>query len=160
MRELASILDRLRGHGWRIAEKHHAQFRLPDSLHARYPHLPDDLEAFLTRVEVCVNLEENAWILCQSDYEGRSGSAFAWDEFEQMSLDAAGDDRELATQIESFWNRHFPFYFSVADRYSYCAVTVSPEDFGTVIEGFEPEFEDAMVLCNSFTEFIETLAWP
>jgi hypothetical protein len=107
-----------------------------------------------------VNPKEDTWILCQADYEGRSGSTWAWNEFECMSLEAVGDDVALASQIVAFWDAHFPFYISVAGQYSYCAVSLDPDDFGTVVEGFEPEFEEVLVVADSFSEFIAALALP
>jgi len=157
MEEMRFILDKMRAQGWRITEKEPRGFRLPDPLRSRYPRLPADLEKFLAGIEQCVNQENNVWILCQTDYEGRIGSAWAWNDFEQMSLDAAGDDIELASQIRAFWNVHFPFYMSVAGEYSYCAVSLAPDNFGTVVEGWEPEFEDVSVVAGSFSEFIASL---
>jgi hypothetical protein len=116
--------------------------------------LPQDLVTFLTGLDLCVNSENNEWILCRSDYEGVSGGAFAWNEFESMSLDAAGDNAQLIARIVAFWTCHFPFYMSVAGAYEFCAVRVCGDDFGVVVQGSEPEFEEVSVVALSFRDFI------
>ena len=43
---------------------------------------------------------------------------------------------------------------SVHSGYAFYAVRTSPDRFGEVVEGYEPIFEEALVVAESFTDFI------
>jgi hypothetical protein len=75
---------------------------LPPEVSARHPKLPAAFIKFLGGVASCENDNQTAWFLCEADYAGTSGAAFRWDEWERMSLEAAGDDRHLATAVRAF----------------------------------------------------------
>ncbi|MEW6306287.1 MAG: SMI1/KNR4 family protein [Verrucomicrobiota bacterium] len=150
----ASVITRLRDQGWTVEEQPGQQFGLPAAIAARYPRLPDSLVEFLSGLRQCADRSETTWFLCQSDYEGTSGLAFRWDEWEQLSLDAAGGDASLISEIRAFWDSHFPFLFSVHSGYAYHAVCTAADKFGQVVEGFEPEFEEVSVVADSFESFI------
>src|SRR6185369_17380775 len=97
-------------------------FRLPATIAARYPRLPNPLVEFLSGLARCVDSSQTTWFLCQCDYEGKSDSAFRWNEWEQLSLDAARGDGGYISAICAFWDSHFPFLFSVHSGYAYHAV--------------------------------------
>jgi len=93
-------------------------------------------------------------VVSQSDYEGMSGAAFRWDEWERLSLDAACDDAKFITEIRAFWDCHFPFLFSVHSGYAYHAICTAADQFGHVVEGYEPLFEEALPVADSFESFL------
>ena len=93
-----------------------------------------------------MNANQTEWFLCEADFAGTSGSAFRWDEWEQMSLQAAGDDAQFAAKVRAFWDEQLPFMLSVRDGYAYYAIRTSANGFGRIIGGREPEFEDASVV--------------
>jgi len=100
-----------------------------------------------------VSADDTCWLLTVQDYAGRSDSAFAWNEWELCSLDAAAEDLEWINQIKSFWDRHLPIAISVSGGYSYYAL----KEDGTVVSGIEPDFEETSFVASSYAEFIAHL---
>jgi len=152
--ERAIAINQLREEGWTVVEQAGHTFRLPASIAARYPRLPATLVAFLSGLKECVDGSQATWFLCQSDYEGTSGYAFRWDEWEQLSLESAGDDDKINAEIRAFWDCHFPFMFSVHSGYEYHAVCTGDDRFGQIVKGYEPEFEEALPVADSFESFL------
>lgn len=93
--------------------------------------------------------DETVWFLSRDDYSPGDAAAFAWNEFEQLSLQAATSDEEEVA-VARFWERHTPILLSVRDGYEYLAVR---ED-GAVVHGSEPEFEDAVVVFPQFEDLL------
>lgn len=93
--------------------------------------------------------DENCWFLSIDDYSALAQDAFAWNEFEILSLDASSSDDERA-MITTFWSRHVPILLSVRDGYSYLAV----RDDGVIIHGEEPEFEQTTLVAASLDELL------
>ena len=56
--------------------------------------------------------------------------------------------------IIKFWVRHLPIYRSVEGEYSYYAIDT---ESGKVVCGYEPEYEDAAIVADSFEEFINKI---
>ncbi len=108
-------------------------------------------------MDSCEDAEQKAWFLCEADYAESRGAAFRWDEWERMSLDAAGDDAEFADAVRAFWDAHLPFMLSVRDGYAYFAVRTAADGFGTIVRGREPEFEVASTIADSFAEFVASV---
>jgi hypothetical protein len=148
----------LRRSGWAIEERPAQPVQLPPEVSRRYPRLPTALVEFLSGVVSCVNPAETAWFLCEADFHETDESAFRWNEWERMSLEASDGDDALRSDVLSFWNRHFPFFLSVAGGYSYYAIETSSENFGRIVKGREPEFEAAEVVAESFEQFFVRLA--
>jgi hypothetical protein len=71
-------------------------------------------------------------------------------------LDAARGDTGYISEIRAFWDSHFPFLFSVRSGYAYHAVCTAADRFGQVVEGYEPAFEEALPVADSFESFIAT----
>lgn len=151
------VIERLRELGWNVAEKRVHCFRLPSAVESRYPRLPDSLVQFLSSLTKCVDGAGTTWFLTQDDFDGSSDAAFSWDEWEQVSLDAAGDDVALINEIRAFWKCHFPFLFSVSSGYAYHAICTENDRFGCVVSGSEPDFEDATLVADSFENFLTML---
>jgi hypothetical protein len=140
--------------GWTV-KLHREAHALPVEVKARYAWLPEDVERFLGGVEAIVSPEEKAWLLGYSDYAGSSSSAFAWDEFERLSLNAADQDLEWVSRIRQFWDFHFPVMLSVKSGYAYFAIR-RPDL--CIVGGEEPEFEEAKSVAASFHQFLNLLA--
>ena len=153
----ADIIERLRRQGWTVEERADRTLRLPPEVAARYPELPTSLCEFLGGLRECVNNSQTVWFLCESDYCGTSGTAFRWDEWERMSLDAAGGDTPLVASVRDFWDAHLPFLLSVRDGYAYHAVRTKGDGVGLVVAGREPEFEEPSVVAESFDQFLTNL---
>ena len=85
-----------------------------------------------------------------------SDSGFRWNEFELMGLEALADDKESCDMIRLFWDSHIPILMSVKDGYQYLCIDLSPENYGKIYYGVEPEFEDsAEFVCDSFNHLLE-----
>ena len=71
-----------------------------------------------------------------------------------ISLDAADGDDDFISEITDFWNNHLPIIMSVGNGYEYYAIEI---DSGVIVFGFEPEFEEAETVADTFEEFLEKL---
>lgn len=87
------------------------------------------------------------WFLSRDDYSTGAEGAFAWNAWEQLSIEGATTDAE-AEAVSRFWTRHLPILLSVRNGYEYLAV----RDDGAVVHGTEPEFEDADVVFSQFED--------
>lgn len=153
--ELETYLGLLRSKGWGV-ERGGADGLAPaGAFAARHRTLPEDYAEFLRRVASCVNADETVWFLCAADYNGESASAFAWDEFERMSLEAAEGDERAARDVREFWDRHVPFLLSVKADYAYLAFSVGGgDDHGSIVVGHAPDTEAVTKVCDSFADFV------
>jgi len=152
--ELNQFLNLLRREGWEVVEKKDSKLDLGFPVSSRYPNLPEDFMFFLGRVAVCANAADNVWFLCEDHYNGSRESAFVWNEFELQSLDAADDDEHLRKSIKEFWDTHIPFMLSVKSDYAYVGLSVSQANYGAIVSSYEPEYEETVTVCDSFSDFI------
>ena len=151
------ILDRLRQAGWTVGVTERA-LALPRAVAQRYPKIPDEAAVILSQLDVCVSPDEKSWVLGASDYAGTGGAAFRWNEWEELSLDAAGEHDKWRDAIRRFWDAHFPFFMSVATGYEYAAIRVVDPGFGGVVQGREPEFEETTTVAEDLVAFLGQLA--
>ena len=140
-----SVIDRacssLRKRGWTVTERSVPLCRLPQVILDRYPCVPEEWAAFLSQVSRCVKDGETAWLLCLEDFEEADGGGCRWNEFEQLSLQAAADAGD-------------PVGLSVGGAYEYYAIRVSD---GVVVHGAEPEFEEVEEAAASFFQLLTEL---
>ncbi len=135
---------------------------LPAALLQRYPNLPADYVAFISRLRCCHMRSDTTWLLTPADYQTHAEAAFAWNEFEQLSLEAACKPEETQA-ILAFWQRHCPIMLCVAPHYAYFAIDLHPHHHGNIVFACEPEFETTTVIAADFAAFINAgLAgtWP
>ncbi|HWB06458.1 MAG TPA: hypothetical protein VG796_25765 [Verrucomicrobiales bacterium] len=151
--DVESAIQNLASSGWRII-KNDAGDSLPTQITERYPWIPKEVSDVLFNLREAVSPDETVWLLGGPDYSGTSDSSFAWNEWEQMSIEAADGDQEWIARITAFWNEHFPVAHSVGDGYAYFALTPN----GSVVTGREPEFEEPSPFAPGFTEFLLNLA--
>jgi len=151
-----TALETLGALGWtvRTASEPHA---VPTFIAERYPAIPPSLRSFLEHVETCERGDEQVWFLGAADYEGKSGSSFAWNAWEEMEREDA--DADEARAISAFWDAHLPILLSVQGDYSYLAVCVdrASPNYGRVVQGYAPEFRETMTLGKSFEELLEQI---
>lgn len=152
----ADLVTLLREAGWTV-ELLPVRAPMPDSLVARYPWMPAEYRDLAERAASIVSSDERAWILTVEDFAGRSASAFAWNEWERLSLDAADQSRDAnwKRRIEDFWNQHLPFLMSVAGDYAYLAFEKSQCG---VVGGHGPDFEETSRVTVSLGEVISLIA--
>lgn len=130
---------------------------MPQSLGTRYGELPSDYQAFLMRIKTCVHPRKDAWFLGLQDFNGSSGSAFSWDEFEQQSLSTAEDDDPWKGEIKEYWDKVLPIALSVRSGYVYLGLRLEVDHYGTVVLGREPEFEEALPIAASFSDLCRVM---
>lgn len=153
--DLTNFLALLENKGWKVTLKSDDDLVLIEPFVSRYPHIPKDYTLFLRRVESCINRDESIWFLCASDYNETNDLAYRWNAFEIISLEAAEGDEQLISEATDFWDHHFPIVMSVGGDYSYIGLRVSANDFGAVVEGYTPCFEEVSRECDSFGEFVK-----
>ena len=134
-------------HNWNImtcSEK----TELPEDIQKRY-RIPEQWYSFICRMKKCEDQTGTKWFLTPFDFMPHSEDfeGFRWNEFEALSLEWVGQD----SSIIAFWDRHIPIFMSVDGSYSYYAIDT---ETGNVVEGFEPEFEEAEVVADDFQMFI------
>ena len=149
---LDDYLSLLRSKGWKIAESSGA-VELNDAFRRRYARIPKQYEKFLSRVASCMNADETVWFLCAADYNAPDAEGFAWNEFEKMDLEAAGDDEVWREKTVAFWDKHMPFLLSVGGEYAHRSFRMDDEKFGSVVDGYE-EVTAVSDVAASFVDFI------
>lgn len=128
--------------------------KIPRSVVERYRWLPGDALEFAETLEQAVSPDETAWLLTSADFAGTSSAAFAWNEWERQSLDAAGSDEDWRREISHFWDEHFPIMMSVKAGYAYFAIQMQAL---SVVVGEAPEFEEVSRVAASLAEFVDVL---
>jgi hypothetical protein len=147
---MGEFIANLKSMGWHV-EPPTPDAEIPNHLLARYGALPADLVAFISSFSSCLSPSEQAWFVAARDLV--ADESFRFNEFELMSLSAAGSDDDWSSAIQSFWSGHFPLLLSVAGSYQYFALSLSGPTKGSVVYGAEPEFEECSVVAPSLTEF-------
>lgn len=141
---------------WNIKENENDTVNLCNEVTGRYKVIPYEYIEFLKQIKQCISSSEKSWFLCEEEYNGKSDIAFKWNEFEILSLEAAEDDIEWKSEIENWWDRYFPILMSVNNGYSFYAIDTENEK-GTVVCGYEPEFEEVHIVADTFIEFLDLI---
>jgi hypothetical protein len=143
----------LRELGWTVEENEIAVEPTLDPVAARRA-TPVILD-LIRQVKFAASPDDKVWLLTAADYAPNSKAAFAWNEWEKMSLDSAGEGTEWANEVRRFWERHFPFLMSVRNGYAYLAVKRTT---GVIVFGEEPEFEEAEEIAPSLKHLAADLS--
>lgn len=108
---------------------------------------------FINRFSHFESEDGTRWFLCGPDYRNTySDTEFAWNEFEKMCLDNSLDLAHR-TELEQWWDWHLPIALSVYDDYTYWAIDLK-ENVGSVVYGYEPEFEITEPVADNFEQFL------
>ncbi len=149
----AELLDQLRKLGWRV-ETSPARRSLPSAITERYPWMPDDYRSLVEEMAMICSPDDQSWFLTEADFAGTSESAYAWNEWEQQSLEAAGLDMAWKAAIGKFWDDHLSILFSTKSGYAFFALE---KDGLGVVYGEEPEYEETTPIAESLTEFVRMI---
>ena len=141
---------------WNLIEKNEISLKLKDDVALRYKSISSEYIELLKRVKQLISPSEKTWFLCEDEYNGNSDIAFKWNEFELLSLEVAEDDNELKSEIISWWDEKLPIVMSVDGGYSFYAIDLS-NNKGTIVKGYEPEFEEVEEVASSIEEFFELI---
>lgn len=112
-----------------------------------------DFWDFFSKIE---SSDDCAWFLCEQDFKAEyKPNEFAWNEFEKISLNAAidADEKNIVTE---WWSKHPPIAMSVRNGYSFLAIDLD-EQFGSIVYGYEPEFEETSIIAQSFDDLLNQI---
>ncbi|WAA64840.1 hypothetical protein [Microbacterium oxydans] len=138
-------IERLREAGWTCEPPTSAEGDVPSALRTA----SETAIRWVSSFSLLSSSDETVWFLSRDDYSTGAVSTFAWNEWEQLSIQAATTDDE-ALAVSRFWERHLPILLSVRNGYEYLAV----RDDGAVVHGTEPEFEEAVVVFPHFADLL------
>ncbi len=141
-----SAAESLHAVGWAYEPPLSPDGGVPSALRAA----PGAAIRWVSSFSLLSSADETTWFWSGEDYSSGPERAFAWNELEQLSIQAAITNDEAAA-VSRFWSRHVPILLSVRDGYEYLAV----RDDGAVVHGAEPEFEDASVVWSRFEDLLE-----
>lgn len=142
---LRSAIGCVQEAGWTYEPATSTEDGIPAALHTA----PEMVIRWVSSFSLLSNSDETVWFLSRDDYSTGAEGAFAWNECEQLSMQAATTDEE-AGAVSRFWKHHVPVLLSVRDGYEYLAV----RDDGAVVHGAEPEFEEAVVVFSQFEDLL------
>ena len=141
---------------WNVIDKTEYSLTLEDEILSRYKEIPNEYLELLKMVKQLTSPSEKTWFICEDEYNNKSDIAFKWNEFEALSLEAAGDDDEWKMEIISWWDNHLPIVMSVDGGYSFYAIDLC-NDKGSIVKGYEPEFEEVVKVANDIEEFFNLI---
>lgn len=148
------FIDVLKAEGWNF-EPLETKYPLTNR---RLDKATPDLKEFVSSFGVLANEDDTVWFLSLKDYESKADdSEFAWNEFEKECLDSTEDDDD-AREISEFWKNILPFLMNVDGQYSFIGMVVGKKNYGKIVYGCEPSYEEIEFVCDSFPEFIEMFA--
>ncbi|MDQ0169322.1 SMI1/KNR4 family protein [Paenibacillus tundrae] len=140
--------------GWAIRSESSHEINLDANVSTRYNHIPNEYLNFIRVVKQCVSPSEQTWFLCENEYNHSTDTAFQWNEFELLSLEAAAGDDQWTSEIKTWWDHYLPIVISVQGGYSFYAIDLSKER-GTIVRGEEPEFEEVTKVADHLDEFLQ-----
>lgn len=142
----------LRDLGWSVSTQDRSPY-VPAVLVNRYSWLPANVRDFISHLKSAVSKDRKSWFLGVPEYEGTGPSAFAWNQWELDSIQAACGDNEWIESITGFWDSTCPILLSVRSRYSYLAVR---ECDLSIVSGAEPEYEEPDLVASTIDDlFVE-----
>lgn len=142
--------------GWSIQETPSPR-ALPPEFARRYGWLPAEVTEYLASLRQGAAPHDRAWLVTSAEIHGDSDSAFAWNQWELDSLEAAEGDDDWIGSITAFWDDHCPLYISVDGRYAYLAIRRAD---GRIVGGSEPEYEETEPVADSLPEMLDRLVEP
>lgn len=147
---LEEFLTCLEGQGWSVTRNISSEVRLPETVAGRYRSRPPSWLALIGAVQELARGDEGACFRCAGDYDVQVDQPWQWNEWERLSLKAAGDDAVWTEEIRDFWTEHLPIFMSLSDGYAHYAISMKD---GSVVYGQEPESEDCETAAPSFDVF-------
>ena len=158
MKETNEFFTWAKSNNWRL-ELSTDKKQFPSEILQRYINIPNDYKIFYEQIDLCVGPIGTSWFLTEQDFsaidtEGGISTTFAWNSIEKMSLESVADDEKLIQEVDDFWKLHLPIMYCVDGDYEYFAINISN---GAVVNGYEPEFEEATEVAKSFSDFLDKI---
>jgi hypothetical protein len=155
---LLKIINKLKEKKWHVKNyMQPAKVVFNKDFTNRFPILPEDFKFFISHIESAISSDEQSWFLCLDDFNNPQPDSVQWNQYEQISINAAEKDNDVSwvSEIKSFWDCYLPIMLSTRSGYAYIAIGICNANFGKIYHGIEPEFEEVTLLANSLTEFLE-----
>ncbi|WP_405397578.1 hypothetical protein [Maribacter sp. Asnod2-G09] len=153
----SELHQKLKNGGFKIVKSRN-QFEISKKLVERYTNIPAEYLLFLKSFETIANSSDTAWFNSVQDFNEQSDNEYKWKEFEILSLEWSEDDDDELVNVAEFWNHHIPILLSVKDGFQFLAISLANENYGEIVHGQEPVFEEVTKICNNFNELINLLA--
>lgn len=152
---MKEFVEWLEENNWNYILKQNKEFSIPREILERYKGIPKEYIEILETFKQCVSPSDKVWFLCEDDYKNNA-SAYCWNEFELIGLEAAQADNDeiWEKEIKEWWSKHFPFIISLNEGYSFYAIDLS-QDVGAIVYGIEPEFEETKKVAENLDEFLK-----
>lgn len=153
------VFDELMGalaqNGWRIRRRDEICPPQSEFLSGRFKNLSEDFYRFVCSFETLHDAADAVWFVSARDYASPSAdeAEFRYEDFEKDSLECAANDAQRAA-VSAFWSGCLPFLFSVRGERCFAGILTKGTDAGKIVFGAEPIYEDALVIAQSFEEFI------
>ncbi|UPK41430.1 SMI1/KNR4 family protein [Paenibacillus pabuli] len=142
--------------GWTISSKTDRDLNLDLDVRIRYNTIPDQYLELLRVVKQCISSSEQTWFLCEDEYNHSADTAFRWNEFELLCLEAAVGDDQWSSEIKTWWDHYLPIVISVHGGYSFYAIDLFNE-IGSIVRGEEPEFEEVTKVADHIDDFLQRI---
>lgn len=140
---------------WNVVEKSNISLNLENEIGEIYKNMPNEYIEFLKRVKGLISPRGTSWFLCEDEYNNNSSIVFKWNEFQILSIEAAGNDIQWKEEINLFWNKIIPIVMSVDNGYLYYAIDLNNDK--SIVKGYEPEFEEVEQVANNIEEFLQLI---
>ena len=141
--------------GWKIIKNENRGDISLNEILEKYSGLPAEFVELIEEYKIISSADDTTCFFCINDYNSESEDAFKWNEFENMSLEAAEGDEKWQKEIETWWQDKLPIIISVGGGYSYYAIDTG--NGGKIINGCEPEFEETDIVAENFSDFIDQI---
>ncbi|MGG3889855.1 SMI1/KNR4 family protein [Metabacillus fastidiosus] len=141
---------------WTIVFKSEYQLNLDESIVTRYKNIPNEYLEFLKMIKQCITPSEKTWFICEGEYNNDLDIALKWNEFELISLEAAGGDNDWKSDITLWWDKYLPIVMSVDGGYSFYAIDLT-NDIGAIVHGYEPEFQEVEKVADNLDGLFELI---
>lgn len=143
-----------------VIEPRNTRKQLSDEITRRYKTIPKSYLDFLNQFMVIANRQDNFWFNSIEIFNNESNQVFKWNDFELQSLEAFEDDKDEQINIKDFWDQNLPIAFSVIGEYQYLAICLNEDNYGEIVYGVEPEFEESEKVCDNFDQLSDLFADP
>lgn len=157
IKNISAFLECLSQNGWKLKLKDIPSIDFDGEIFKRHPNLPTDFAEFLSIVAYCANSTGNIWFVTGPSHCNDPKNTIPWNCYEKMSIEAFSkyNQYDELPWIKEFWDAHLPFLISEKYGFAYLAIGTGVGNYGEIVRGREPEFEEAVTIYSSFTEFCE-----
>lgn len=124
--------------GWSVRRNVSGTVSLDSSILSRYPAIPEPYMSFMSHVSEARSKDDSAWFLLEANYNGTSGFASSWNEWELFEIANSEGDQAQIAKVRKFWDSYFPIALSVRSDFAYLALDMTETGFGQVVHSFAP----------------------